>query len=362
MKFCFIAGANSIHSSKWITYFAKMGHEVHWISLTPQTEMQAVENITLYHFDTLSRFSLFRLYVRNIKSLIQQIQPDILHAHYAGMNGLLGAMSGFHPYIVTAWGSDVLFAGKSRVRRPFVKYILNKADLITCDAIHMKDAMVQLGIAPQKIEIIYFGIDTQRFHPRQRSEKLRTELGVGDRPTVISLRSLEPIYDVGSLIRAMSFVVQEIPRVMCLIAGHGSEEEHLKRLVQLSGIQNNVTFLGYLPSELLPNYIASSDVYISTSLSDGGIAASTAEAMACGVPVVITDFGENREWVDDGEGGIIIPLKSPEILAEKIIYLLRNPETQEKLGNHGRKIIEERNDYYKEMARMEALCESVASI
>jgi glycosyltransferase involved in cell wall biosynthesis len=75
--------------------------------------------------------------------------------------------------------------------------------------------------------------------------------------------------------------------------------------------------------------------------------------MACGLPVVITDFGDNRKWVEDGVSGFIVPLKDPESLAEKIIYLLKNEDVRKEFGTRNRKIIEERNNYYKEMEKME---------
>ena len=111
MKLCFLAGADSIHSVKWVKYFADRGHEVHWISLTPPTEGD-VGNAKLY---LTGRLSLRKLYPLNlllyaicVKRLIAKIKPDVLHAHYAGVNGLMGALSGFHPFVLTVWGSDVL--------------------------------------------------------------------------------------------------------------------------------------------------------------------------------------------------------------------------------------------------------------
>jgi glycosyltransferase involved in cell wall biosynthesis len=98
-----------------------------------------------------------------------------------------------------------------------------------------------------------------------------------------------------------------------------------------------------------------SDVYVSTSLSDAGISASTAEAMACGLPVVVTDTGENEKWVDNGKNGFVVSVKQPEILAKKIIYLLKNKEAGKKMGENARKVIEERNDYYREMGEMEEI-------
>ena len=91
------------------------------------------------------------------------------------------------------------------------------------------------------------------------------------------------------------------------------------------------------------------------SFSDAGISSCTAEAMASGLPVIITNTGENEKWIKDGEDGFLIPTKDPDILAQKIIYLIKNKNEKTRLGKNGRKIIEERDNYYREMEKMEKL-------
>ena len=81
--------------------------------------------------------------------------------------------------------------------------------------------------------------------------------------------------------------------------------------------------------------------------------------MACGLPVVITDFGDNSKWVEDGVNGFVVPLKDPKALAEKIIYLLKNEDERMKFGGRNRKIVEERSNYYTEMKKMEKIYEEL---
>jgi glycosyltransferase involved in cell wall biosynthesis len=292
------------------------------------------------------------------------LDPDILHAHYVTNYGFFGALCGFHPFVLTAWGSDVLFHTNRRVlafvKEYIAKYVLRKADLTTCDADHMKEAIRMLGVSTEKIILVYFGIDTRKFSPGQRSESLRTRLGFYGSPAVVSLRNLEPLYDVESLFRAMPSVLKEIPETKFVIAGKGSEEGRLRDLASSLGVIDSIRFIGFIPNDELPQYLNAMDVYVSTSLSDAGIAASTAEAMACGLPVIITDVADNRMWVEDGENGFIIPMKDPEALAEKIVYLLRHKDIGSKFGERNRKIIEERNDYYKEMGKMEKIYQELA--
>lgn len=359
MKLCFIAGADSIHSKKWIEYFSEKGNDVHWLSLTPNI-FGEIKNVKLY---LLKRCFLkpleLLLNVLTVRKLVKKICPDILHAHYVGVNGILAGLTGFHPFVLTAWGSDILITSKSGIIRPLIKFALRGADLITCDAEHMKKAMIGLGVDAEKIRIIHFGIDIQRFSPGSKDEKLKTELGIENELTIISLRSLEPVYNIETLVKAVPLVLKEFPKTKFVIAGQGSEEKKLKDMVRSLKIEENVRFTGFVSNDDLPRYFKTADIYVSTSLSDAGIAASTAEAMSCGLPVIITNTGENEKWVEDGKGGYLIPIKNPEVLAEKIIDLLKNENLRKEFGRVNRRIIEERNNHSIEMDKIENLYEEI---
>ncbi|MBU4468623.1 MAG: glycosyltransferase family 4 protein [Candidatus Omnitrophica bacterium] len=354
MKICFLAGANSLHSHRWIKYFVNIGYEVHWISLMPSNEL--LQNVEFYDLGPLSTNPVRIMWqVIKFRKLIKRISPDILHIHSAGTYGLIGMLSGFHPAIVTAWGSDVLIAGKSAIKKPVIKYVLRNADLITCDADHMINNISKLGIDTIKTKLIYFGVEPDKFSPGIKDKKLLEKWETNDSPVVISLRNLEPVYDIETLINCIPHVLKKIPKVKFIIAGTGSQEERLKKLTELMGVMNNTRFIGRYSHVELPNYLRSSDIYVSTSLSDAGIAASTAEAMATGLAVIITDSGENRKWIQDEKNGLIFPIRNSKILAEKIIYLLKHDEIRKQIGMKGRITIENKNNYYKEMEKMEKL-------
>jgi glycosyltransferase involved in cell wall biosynthesis len=354
VKICYLANAASIHTVRWVKYFASKGHEVHLISPGASGE-NAVESVKL-HLLPMSRYPILRGHPIRIRRLLKKIEPDILHAHYIVGYGLWGALSGLHPFILTAWGSDVLVTPKkSSIIKAEVKFALRRADLITCGAEHVRRSLIELGAELEKISFVYWGIDTQKFYPRQRSAKIQEELGVSDSPTVISLSSLEPLYDIESLIASVPLVLKEIPEAKFVIAGKGSQEMKLKELAKSLGVSASLRFVGWIPHDQVPEYIACGDVYVSTFLSSGGLSQGTAEAMACGLPVILTDFGDNRKWVQDGVNGYIIPLRTPEVLASKIIYLIRNKNIREKFGQINKQIIEERDNWQKEMEKMEKL-------
>ncbi len=368
MRICYIASPG-IHTTRWVRYFADSGHEVHLIT-SSKLFGGGIDNVKLH---VLRRFGphlrIVNYLINSVpmllqfKRLVKNINPDIIHAHYIMETTLLGAASRFHPFIVTPWGSDVLIAPKrSMMSRWIAKYVLKRADLITCDAEHIKEPLTKLGADPQKIKLIYFGTDTQKFKPGWRDERLGEELGILDSPTIISLRRLEPICDVESLITAVPLVLKEVPRAIFLIVDKGSQEEELKQLAKSLGVSDSIKFVGRVPEDELPRYLTLADIHVSTSLSDAGLAASTAEAMACGLPVIITDFGDNRKWVQDGVNGFIIPLRTPQALASRIVQLLKDEVTRKRFGSINREIIVERNNWEREMGKVGKLYEELIKV
>lgn len=350
MTLLFLAESKSIHSVRWIRYFVDQGDQVHWVSLSAPMDPAHVSGLHFYQVPAGPVPIMLARATGLARRLVRDVRPDVLHAHYAGTYGLVGALTRAHPFVLTAWGSDVLLAGKALVRGPLVRFALRRADVITCDAAHMRDAIVALGVDRSRIEIVYFGTNVQQFTPARRSDAVRRELRDGDGLIVTSVRTLDPIYDVESFVRAMPLILAAMPSTSFVVGGEGPERERLERLAAALGVNGRVRFVGMMNGERLADVLASSDVYVSTSTSDGGIAASTAEAMAAGLPAVITDFGENRDWVADGTSGYIVPLRSPERVAEAVICLLRNPADARQFGLRGREMIVARNNYHAQMA------------
>lgn len=348
MKLLYLAGANSIHSYRWINYFVRAGHEIIWISFAPAIA-PIDPKIRYYEFRSrLPRpFDAFML-MRPIRRIIHAETPDLMHAHSAGLYGFVACLVGFHPFLLTAWGSDVLVNPRKFMTRFIVKKILAVADLITSDGDNTTTAMIRLGAKPGKIQRILFGTDTEKFKPRPSTEKTGA-------PRIISLRSLEPLYDIEALLRAARIVLGPIPYAEFVIAGDGSERSRLEALAKELGIAEQTRFIGKLSGDEIPRALAETDIYVSTALSDSGLASSTAEAMASGLPVVVTDSGDNKKWIEENKGGFVVPCRDPEALAQKIIFLLTHEKERYQFGAYNRHIIEQRNNYSREMAKMDML-------
>jgi len=359
MRICFIANAGNVHTQKWAGYFTQKGHEVHIVSFRIGGGYSA--SVWLYKLTTVlpqvwavSRYINWLLWFIQVRRLVRKIKPDVIDAHYITMYGYLAIASGFHPVVLTVWGSDILVEAKQRRSYRFLtKYALKKAEMVICDSEMMKQELLNLGVNPVKIKIIYNGINTRIFSPR-RGQGLKVRLGIPEVPVVIATRSLEPIYNMEMLIRTVPLVLKQEPKTRFMIVGDGEQREFLENLAMSLGVSANILFAGWIPNDELPDYLASSDIYVSTSLSDS-TSLCLQEAMACQVAPVVTDLSGNREWIKDGENGFLVSLGDIEALAERIVYLIRNKEIGQKVGKANRKIIMERAEYEKEMSKAEKI-------
>lgn len=353
MKICFIS-SKSIHTRRWIEFFTEKGHEIHLIT----NKDDEYRDIKVYKINP--RYWILSPIIKAliVKNIIQNVNPDIVHSHQVIPFGLYGSLARFHPHIVSAWGSDILINPKSKLYKYIYKYmimyILNNADLITCDGLNSKEAIEKMN-CDLNVKVIYHGVNTKLFNPNVKDDSVKETPHIENLNTVISIRNLNPIYDIATLIKSIPHIIEQVPNTKFIIIGTGSEENNLKALVNKLKVDDCVSFIGTIEHSDLPQYLSSADVYVSTSLSDGGIAVSTLEAMSCGLAPVVTDVGDNKLWIQNEINGYVIPIKNPELLADKIVYLLKNRSLRKKFGGINRKLVKEKADYHKEMDKMEYL-------
>lgn len=360
MKILFVAPANSMHSFKWINYFQETGCNIYFVSLYKP------ENKLLEQYKQLSpicpgqtKIRLLNFIVTWIYTiyLIIKVRPDIIHGHTAGSHGLLASLCASRRLVTTVWGSDILFAAQKSYIKPFVKFLLRRSRIITCDANHMINALLKLKVPQKKICLINFGVDTNKLNKR-RDEDLRFKAeyrGMENYKVVISLRNHWPVYDIETLIYAASQLLKKRSDVNFIIAGSGPETSSYIELGKKLQISERLKFVGSYSGSDIPDMFSACDIYVSCSLSDAGIAASTAEAMACCLPVVVSATGENDLWISDFENGMLFPKKNVNILADKLLLLLNDEPLASKIGSAGRLTIVEKNDYRNEMNKVLAL-------
>lgn len=360
VRICYLANASSVHTRRWVKYFVEKGHEIHVISFEDaRIEGATVHVMKLPILLKSATFPLKVVSIYRIKALINRIKPDILHAHYVTNYGLFGALCNFNPFVITAWGSDVLIVPEARFVSMIKKYIaiytLRKADLITTDSLSSIRAIGGFGVDEEKVKLIVHGVDLKLFHPIENNEDSKKELCIPQNyQVVISTRNLEPVYDVSTFIKAIPYVIDKCPNTYFLIVGGGTLRHQLEELACKLGVTGNVRFAGSVSNMEMPEFLGGSDIFVSTSLSDTR-SVSLLEAMGCGLPVVVTDLEGNKECVKEGVNGFICPRGDFKALAEKIIYLLRDEDKKRMFGVINRRYVEKEGSYEKEMRKMKKL-------
>ena len=363
MRIAYIA-SGIINEQARVNYFARKGHEVHLIcreAMAGYDESVYIHLLVTFPVQgwIISRHLSFPFWILQTRQLIKEIKPDIIDSYYTTIYGFLAACSRFYPLVVTALGSDILIDAKQNLLlRILSRYALKKADIIICNSETVRKGILQLQIAARKIHLIYNGIDTEQFNSKVKDEKTDGRLDITRSPVIISIRYLRPLYNVEMLIRAIPIVLRQFPQAKFLIVGDGELRESLECLANTLGISNTVTFIGYIPHDRIAEYLVISDIYISTSCSDG-TSFSLQEAMSCALAPIVTDLPANREWVTDGVNGFLIAFDDIQSLADRIVYLIRNDEVRREFGRLSREIIIERAEFKKEMEKLAAIYEEL---
>jgi glycosyltransferase involved in cell wall biosynthesis len=348
MKICYLADGQSIHTKRWCDHFSELGHTIHLITFRDTK----IENIKVHYINTGNISSAggnwkVLLKVGEIKKILSNIRPDIVHAHYATSYGIAGALTGYHPYIITALGSDILISAKnSFIYQTLVKYALKKADWITAMAEHMKKVIVEFGIDQQKVTTVMFGIDPAVFNHNNR--KVSEEKFI-----ITSTRNFEPVYNIPLLLNALNLIHEKIPNLSVHLIGDGSQRDHLQKMTADLGLKDLITFHGKITQNKIARILNQSHVFVTSSLSDGNNV-SLNEAMACGAISLATDIPANRDWVKNDINGFLVPTDKPEILADKILYVYNNyTELEKKTIPFNDKIISEKALWPVNMALVE---------
>lgn len=198
------------------------------------------------------------------------------------------------------------------------------------------------GFSPRKIAVIHNGVEADKFAPNSAGsrERFRRESGIGEEEFCIGcVGRLNRIKDYPTILSAARLFARSCDSWRLLIAGGGPELTALQETVALdSCLQKRVRFLGPVQLERVPEFLHALDAYVLPSLWEG-ISNSLLEAMAAGLPVVVTDIGGNPEVVVGGESGLLFPVADCGRLAEQLTLLYRQPDVRNRLGKQAIKRI-----------------------
>lgn len=347
-----LSEVNSIHTKRWVKSLAEEGIEIVLFSLSPNRSdwYDDLPNVRVVCASRdakgsfLSKFGYLTV-VPKIKKLIKEINPDIVHAHYASSYGLLGALVKTHiPYIVSVWGSDVYdFPNITPFGKQIIKFNLRKADNILSTSHVMAKETKKYTDKP--IQITPFGVDTDLFKPLDTPES--------DEFVVGNVKTLRPKYGIDVLIRAVDIVIKNNPdrKIRLEIYGEGPQKDELVELTESLGIKDKVSFKGFVQNCQLPEIYNSVSVSVSVSNSESfGVVA--VEAMACGCPVITSDADGFTEVVVDGKTGIIVPKRDIKATSAAIQKFIDNPDLRDTMGKAGRKRVISLYDWNNNVDKM----------
>ena len=309
-----------------------------------------VPPIGLHGFDTILKHILTPTRAAAFKKCMSKLNPDVIIGCWATTYGVYAAFSNRHPFVLFVWGSDVLVFPKFAVFRALAEYALEKADVVVVDCDFQKQAVERLGCQSDKI-LVFPWYDPSNFATQKvdQKSKARGELGFSeDDLVIISTRRHNPIYGVSYLIEAIPLILGREPRAKFLILGEGQLTPEFRKRTKKQVEEGIVKFLGNVPHADMAKYLHISDIYISTSLSDG-TSASLLEAMTCSLPPVVTDIPANKEWILDGWNGFLIPPRNVSNLAEKVVWMAEKEEARQEIGNNALETIRTKVNWRRNM-------------
>lgn len=347
IKLLMLSDLRSSHTKKWADVLSKAGLEVHLFGFTKAFEK--FENVVVHEGNvdmgtaassegSLRKVS-YLLELKRLKKVIREINPDIVHAHYASSYGFLGALSGKKPFVLSVWGTDVFsFPKQSFFHRKLFEYTLSKADAIFSTSRFMADE-TQL-YTNKNILITPFGVDLQIFHPSDKDERDVLRIGI--------LKSISPNYGQEYLIRAFAIVCEELheKKLELVICGDGMDLDAMKNLVITLGIEDKVQFMGYVMNEKIHEVHKTLDIEVYPSLHES-FGVSVVESMACGNPVIASRVGGLQYLFKDVESGFLVPPAEIQPIVESLKKLILNKELREKMSISARKSAVEEYDITK---------------
>lgn len=332
------------------------------------------ESINLSGIKVYSNLAAGRSDPRLVPALINVMRkerPDIVYMCNYPLLMFTGRLAG----LITGANTQVValhsIGYQSRARWRTLSLKLMKRFISTFVAVSQgqKDYYVKThGLDPKRIEVIYVGIDTERFSPT-KYESARPEFNIPEEAPVAGIVAmLRPEKNHELLLRAARIIRDGGLDAYFLIVGDGPERKRLENCAQNLGIADYVRFAGSRPD--VPRMLRSIDVSVLCSSNVvETFPQSLVESMAMELPVVSTNVGSVNEVIVEGETGYLVPEGDAQALAEKIAYLLQNPDLRRKMGVAGRRRVEEQfsrdimtrhfEDMFERLARRTEIRETI---
>ena len=273
--------------------------------------------------------------------LVRNEHFDLIHAHWLIPQGFIAALGMWIagknvPLLCTSHGGD-LFALKGKGLQRLKRRIMDKSAALTVVSKAMKKTVVDMGVAPDKVEVIPMGVDLKGlFTPDPGVQRKTDELLFVGR--LVEVKGLQILLD------AMPKVLAKHPGIRLVVAGAGPLESELRASAAKLNMTDCVDFLGMVPQLKLPSLyqqatLAVFPFIVTKSGVQEGFGLVVVEAMGCCCPVIAGDLPAIQDTVVHEENGLIFPSGNAQVLADSILKLLDDPEFRARLAGEGRKSV-----------------------
>ncbi len=315
MRITYFSRTYTAHDLRFLTGIRAHGHDVVFLCLgdpdfgwEKRPLPDGVELLSL-HRNAVHEPADCLAAMPDFEKALARARPDVLHAGPVPNCGFMAALSGFRPLVLMSWGSDLLVeADRSPAWQWAATSALRHAAVFQCDcdAVRAKAQSLQ-ALAPGQIVQFPWGIDLNAFPPSGAVAGVREKLGWQEAVVVISNRSWEPIYGIGTVLESFRVAARSDERLRLLLLGHGSQTALVQEFISQHQLGSKIHLGGRVGNDQLAPYLREADLYLSCSHSDGA-SISLLEAMAVGLPCVVSDIPGNREWITPGVGGWLAPV------------------------------------------------------
>jgi phosphatidylinositol alpha-1,6-mannosyltransferase len=219
------------------------------------------------------------------------------------------------------------------------------AEFALANSRNTANMLAGFGVPPNRVAIVYPGVDANRFSPKVDGSTIRNRLAPGADIVVLSVGRLQRRKGHDLALRALGRLRSVLPKLIYLIAGDGEDREYLERLAEANGVADRVRFLGEVPSALLPQLYAASDIFLLPNrIEDGdveGFGIVFLEAASAGKPAIGGNTGGVPEAVVEGVTGLLVTGTDVDELADAVARLATDSLLRARLGKAGRQRIEQ---------------------
>ncbi len=348
MRILYFSFDYSSHDHRFLSAIVKGGHEAFYLKLQDnlrQTEDRpvpgGVEQIHWAGGQRLFRWVDIPRLVIDFRRVAGRIQPDLIHAGPVQTCAFIVSLSGVQPLLTMSWGFDLMQDAQRNLWMEMItKYVMRKTTYFTSDAGVTREKAISYGMDPERTSIIPWGVDLDEFKPGRRS------LNVNGSFTILCNRAWEPRYGVDILAAAYMLAARQDERLNLVLLGGGSQNQEIREILDRGGVLDRVHLVGQVPQRDLPDWYNNSDLYISPSHVDGS-SVSLMEALACGMPVLVSDIPGNKEWIEDGINGWLFPDGNVNVLAEKIMQIISSKDSFVNIARSARLTAQARADWSK---------------